>query len=117
MLTSYFGCYKDPVEIQKYQNYTPDGLILWDTLRLSPMHFEKRLYTQHDADIQESLKDPNKAVILEVQLKSGGKHWLVATGKVPLINVYMVVDPWDGKRKTTAAYGNRITGSAHYSNS
>ncbi len=115
MLSDFFGCYKDPVEIQKYQSYTnidhPQGagLILWDTLHLGPMKFEKRLYSRNDAEIQKSLKDPKKAVILEVD----GKHWVVATGKVPLTNVYTIRDPWFGDRSTTLRY-KKITGSAHY---
>ncbi len=116
MLTSYFHCFKDPIEIQSFQDYTPDGLILWDTLRLAPFHFIKRIYGQHDDEIQNSITDPNLGCIIEVSLSSGGHHWLVATGKVPLVDAYFVVDPWDAKKKTTLAYKNKITGSAHYSN-
>lgn len=115
-LTSYFGCYKDPVEIQQFQDYTADGLILWDTLRLPPMKFVKRLYGQQDKEIQDAINDPNKGCLIEVKLKSGGSHWLLAIGKVPLSTVYNVIDPWNGDKCTTMRYNNKIIGAAIYSN-
>lgn len=120
MLSSYFGEYKNPIDIQKFQQYTPKGLILWTTLKLPllgnkrPFEFEIRRYGQNDAAIQKSIKDADKACILEIELNSGGKHWVVATGLIEGSNAYTIIDPWYGDRASTNRYGNRITGSAHY---
>ncbi len=109
MLSDYYGVYKDPVAIQGFLKYTPDGLIIWESLNLSPMKFGKRLRERNDAEIQISLKDPKKAVILEVN----HSHWVVATSKF-LGNTYWIADPWTGTRRLSTAYNGNITGSAHF---
>ena len=111
MLTSYFGCYRTPPDIAKIlQKYTPDGLVLWSTLDVPCMKFVGRIYTRMDSEIDASLKDPDKAVILNV---ANGSHWVVAIKRVPLTSTYLIADPWDGRVKLSTAYRN-ITGSAHY---
>ena len=110
MLSDYFGCYKDPVQIQQFQKYTPDGLVLWNTLNLPKMAFEIRRYGANHAAIQASLKHPDKAVLLEVN----HSHWVVALGKVPLVDAYFIADPWSGSKTTTYKYKNAISGSAHF---
>ena len=118
MLSDYFECFASPKELAVSQvigtellGYTNDGLIIWQTLNLKHMAFAARLRSRNDFEIEKSLKDPRKAVILQV---NDGAHWVVAIGKVPLLrNVYWVIDPWDGKKKTTRAFRN-ITGSAHF---
>lgn len=113
MLSDYFGNYHTPGEIADphygFQQYTPDGLIMWETLKISPMQFKERLHERNDAKILESIKDPKKAVILEVD----HHHWVVALSKVPLLNVYRIADPWTATKRFSSAYG-QITGSAHF---
>lgn len=119
MLSDYFKCYRTPADIASARNpylkYTDvnhpqgPGLIIWESFKLPPMLFGKRLRELNHAEIQISLKDPKKAVILEVE----HRHWVVAVGKVPFTNVYRIFDPWDGKKKFSTSYKS-ITGSAHF---
>lgn len=113
MLADYFGEYHNPIDMQQFQDFTPEGLIIWESLKLKKMKFGKRLRTVDHKEIQISLKDPKKACLLEMQLPSG-KHWVVATSKIPFVDAYGIVDPWDAKKKTTYAYKNQIVGSAHF---
>jgi hypothetical protein len=116
MITDYFGFYKDPVEIQKYIKYTDNnhpqgpGLIIWQSINIGGLKFEKRLYAQNDTEIQKSLKDPKKAVILEVNKN----HWVLVIGKIPFTNIYRIADPLYGDKSTTLRYKSNITGSAHF---
>lgn len=113
MLSDYFGClvYPDAIAMVK-TNYTKAGLILWQNLSFQNFKFDWRDYTRNDAKIQEYLKDPNKAVILNV---SDGKHWVAAKRKTLFGNDYVCADPWTGKDCTaTKAYGN-IVGAAYFS--
>ncbi len=111
MISDYFGCYQDPGMIaQMFVKYTMDGYILWDTLMLSRVAFESRLKNRDDVAIQAALRDPNRAVILNV---NNGAHWVVALSKVTLANDYWILDAWDGKKKKASAYSN-IVGSATF---
>lgn len=95
MLSDYFQCFQPPDAIAKsYCQYTLDGYILWNTLTLPRMGFKVRLYGQDDVAIQQALKDPRQAVILNV---SNGGHWVVAIRKTLFGNDYVCVDPWTGK--------------------
>lgn len=112
MLTDYFGNYRDPATLAKAGSiikYNSSGQVIWDTVKLSCMKFERRIKYREDVEILRSLKDPDKAVCLEVD----GSHWVVATGKNLLFDGYKIVDPWTGRSSTTGAYKN-ITGSAHF---
>lgn len=112
MLSDYFKCYRTPDEIAKEKrNYTPDGLILWGKLNFSKMAFEWRQYGCNEARIDASLKDPKKAVILQVD---GGRHWVVALRKAFWTNDYVILDPWDGKKTMAKGRYRNITGSAHF---
>lgn len=111
MLSDYFGSYIDPGQLAtKVLKYTYDGLILWTSVDAIPdMKFEKRVYGQNDAEILKSLKDPAKAVILEVE----GRHWVVALSKIPFMNLYRISDPFFGNKGLSSRY-KIITGSAHF---
>ena len=109
MLSDYFGCYVSPDKaIDCNIKYTNQGLILWQNISYPCFKFEKRLYGFQENEIDAALKDPRKAVILEV---ANGSHWVVAVRKVPFTHLYWIVDPWDGKQKLSSAYKN-ITGCA-----
>jgi ABC-type bacteriocin/lantibiotic exporter with double-glycine peptidase domain len=107
MLSDYFGCFTSPAKIAGMKEwFTNEGLVIWTKLAFTKFKFQKRLYGQDDVAIMDAIKDPKKAVILEVD-KS---HWVVATGK-SLFGGYKIADPWFGDRSTTRRYG-KITGSA-----
>lgn len=108
MLSDYFQCFQTPDQIaQKYVQYNMDGMILWSTLTLAHMAFEARVRSRDDQAIIAALKDPNRAVILNV---NNNAHWVVAIGKVPFFNDFFVVDSWDGKVKRACATYKNITG-------
>ena len=112
MLSSYYGGYKSPKALAKGLSYTKDGLVIWSSLpKMLPFELDRRLYRRDDKAIKASLKDPDTAVILEVD----NYHWVVAIGFYKFAPwVYRIVDPWTG-RVTNMAIGpyKRITGSAH----
>lgn len=107
MLTSYFGNWVDPEQIALKQLFTKDGLIIWTKLNLPNIKFDHRGYGRNDVEIMDALKDPNKAVILQVQ----NYHWVVALGR-GLLKGYRIADPWFGDKSTTARYKDQITGYA-----
>src|SRR3990167_8020957 len=112
MLSDYFKCFSSPPKIAGNGAwYTADGLIIWAKLNFPNMKFEKRVKGFDKAAIDASIKDPNKAVILEV---ADGSHWVVATGKTWFGNDYKIADPWDGKDATAIGKYKNISGSAHF---
>jgi hypothetical protein len=112
MLTSLFNCTVLPGEIaHNAANYTKDGLVIWQALSFKKVAFEKRLYGFQPNEIDESIKHPKKAVILQV---NDGAHWVVAIRKAYFGNDYIVLDPWTGKKVGARAAYKNITGSAHF---
>lgn len=114
MLSDYFGGFVRPDEIAKRaENYTKDGLVLWTKLELRKMRFEWREYQRNDAKIREALKDPNRAVILQVD---DGAHWVVALRRtmLGLGNDYVCLDPWTGKKCDVLKTYRNITGAAFF---
>lgn len=112
MLSDYFGSFFDPTVLGTVTlKYTPDGLLLWPSVdNITNMRFEKRLYGRHDSEILKSLKDPDKACILEVE----GRHWVTAMKKTLFGNSYIVADPWLGDKCDVLKRYKTITGSAHF---
>ena len=110
MITDYAGAWIRPDEIAKHKDwFTKDGLVLWSKLLLPAVTFEKRLYGKQDAEIIKSLKDPHKAVILQVQ----NYHWVLCLGQ-NWNGSYRIADPWTGKKANISKYNDEITGSAHF---
>lgn len=114
MLSDYFSQYISPDKIASHGEwYTKDGLILWDKLSFGKFKFVKRGYGQNDADICEYLKDPKKAVILEVNNRA---HWVVAIKKALFSkDNYIVADPWYGRDVDCKKVYHNITGYALFS--
>lgn len=108
MLTDYFGGWSPPDVMARKQKFTKDGLIIWQALNLPTVSFEKRLFGRNDVEIEKSLKDPDKAVILQVE----NYHWVVCLGK-DLLGRYRIADPWFGDKSSVTRYKS-ITGSAHF---
>lgn len=112
MISDYFNCYVPPnILAIDVSRYTRDGLVNWQKMTFANFKFEKRLYGRNDVDIMASLKDPNKAVLLQVD---NGQHWVVALSKSFFKNDYNIADPWLGDRRTACDTYRNITGSAHF---
>ena len=115
MLTSYFTPTINPGELADIRSphalkFTKDGLILWQSCTFQNFHFVTRGYGRNEPMIREYLKDPNKAVILEVN----HCHWVVAVGRNPITGKYKIADPWFGDYANINRYGDNITGSAYF---
>lgn len=114
MLSDYFKSFKNPGQIaHNVNNYTPGGLILWNNLntQFEHMKFVWRDYHRDDAKIQDALRDPDKAVILQV---NHGAHWVTGIRKTLFGGSYIVADPLFGdKCDAIERYGN-ITGAAFF---
>jgi hypothetical protein len=108
-LSTYFGKAYDPGQVCDYIKYTSQGLVIWGSCKFDGYKFERREYGRNDRNILAALKDPNKAVILQVQ----GYHWVVATGKT-FFGAYTIADPWFGDRSNVNRYANQITGAAYF---
>lgn len=114
MLTSYFGVWHEPATLASNKsNYTRDGLVLWEAMskNLKSMKFVERVYGRNDKKIQDSLKNPKTGVILQVD---NGAHWILPIYKLPFVNDYICIDPWDGKYCRAISKYRNITGSAHF---
>ena len=110
-LSFYFGCPLTPPQIAKNIDwYTPEGLVIWRNLKFTNFTFEKRLNSRIDAAINESLKDPDKAVMVEVE----GRHWLTVIGKTFWGNDWKAIDPWFGGTCNVLQRYKYISGSSHF---
>lgn len=96
MISDYFKSFFNPNWFAKYLNFTPQAKVYWLSINEKKelnFEFEYRYYSdkhpQMFQKIEEAIKDPNKAVILEIR-KS---HWVVALSKWPVLG-YRVADPW-----------------------
>jgi hypothetical protein len=107
MALYYYKKYISPGILARILDFTPGGLLLWDSLSTVGLKLTKRGYGRNDSDIQSALKNPATVCILQVQ----GNHWVLATGN-RLLGGYNIADSWFGDRSTTGRYGNNITGYA-----
>lgn len=117
MINNEFGAGCTPDQVAAHQNwYTAAGLILWNQLNLQHATFDLngRVYGINLARILDSIKDPNKAVGLEVQIPRS-KHWVLADSEAILGQpTFLTKDPWDGIECLNTKYGP-VTGSVHFS--
>ena len=112
MLSDYFGSYVSPGQAARHLTwYTPDGLIIWQALQFDKMKFVRRETGRDDVYILAALKDPNRAVMLQV---NNGQHWVVAIKKNLLNNSYQVADPWMGDKCDVISRYHNITGAAYF---
>lgn len=109
MLASYFNEKLTPLDIARRCRYTEDAKIIWASVKFENFEFDGRYYQENREMIDNALKDPNRAVILQV---NNSKHWVVATSKTFFLDKYKIADPWYGDRATMARYGNQINGFA-----
>ena len=91
-----------------YFKYTDGGLILWESIKVPSLKFNKRVRRFDKLDLRKQVADRKKGVILAV---NNDAHWVAVRGRIPFTDHYWVNDPWDGKVKTTMKFFN-ISGAA-----
>lgn len=117
MLSDYFGDYTSPDVLAKNPNhYTPAGLVLWNNFIFPHFKFEWRGYTEAVGRIVEAMKNPIRAVLLQVDY---GKHWVVGIRPAGVFDIghkgdYLVADPWTGKKVWAKAVWHNVTGAAYF---
>lgn len=108
MLSDYFNCFVIPPQaIDNQVKLTKDGYLIWEKLNFEKFKFEKRIRYYDPVTIADSLKDPNKAVCLNI---NNGGHWVVGIRK-DLFGNYVVADPLGGIKRTIKA--KEVVGSGH----
>jgi len=111
MLSDYFHCYASPNQIAAHKDwYTPAGLVIWPKLLFPNMRFVQCVPGRNETLINDSLKDPNKAVIFKV---NNGEHFVVGYSK-KLFGGYNVADPWPGKIVDVDSVYHNIVASYHF---
>lgn len=113
MLSSYYGCYKSPIEIASIPwLFNRRGEIIWQMLEKvfnGKIKFQIRRYGMNKPAIIASLNGtPKTSVLCEVANKS---HWVVIVGQHG--NDFYCADPIDGQKKLVFKTYRNITGSAH----
>ncbi len=94
MMADYFGHYTDPgVYASQVKHYDANGLLIWGAIDIPGFKYESVEEGRNDKKIQLYLKDPNKAVILQV---NDGHHWVLGARKNLIGSSYTVLDPWMG---------------------
>ena len=111
MLSTYFLPERDPGYMSQHIQYTNQGLIIWQSCNFEQFLFDHREYGRVDANIQAAIKDPNRAVILEVANHS---HWVVAVSYNWLLRDYKIADPWTGSYTYALKSYKNITGAAYF---
>lgn len=95
-----------PDKMCKEDIFTDDGLVIWQKLpNIGLKGLRYRVYDK--AAVIKATEDQDNEVILEVKTKFG-PHWVLITGNAA-DGGFLINDPLDGKKKTTAAYPT-ITG-------
>jgi len=112
MVSDYFGSFVSPLDLAKNQKlYNLRGEVIWKELNFKTMKFVQRMRGRNDPAILASLKDPNGAVILQVNY---GQHWIVPLRKTLFLKDFLCNDPWTGRTCAALADYKNITGSAHF---
>jgi lysozyme len=107
-LASWFGDKITPKMLAESKNcYTNSGLIIWQQLETVFKHikFRYRYYHFNEEIIDDALKNPATAVLLQV---NNGKHWVSALAKSK--TGYKCSNPYPYPAKTQVYKNNSITG-------
>lgn len=96
---------------QQAECFTADGLINWQALKIPGMKFVSRVQGRNDYAIRQAIRDPNAAVMLQV---NDGAHWVVALRPTFFGSSYIVADPWTGKPCDVIRQYRNITGAAFF---
>lgn len=115
MINNRFGANCTPDEVAAHTDwYTRQGLILWNKLHLKNAIFDWREYGLNLVRIKQYLSDPNKAVMIEVQLPHEKKHWMLVDYEDPkILEHFWCDDPWSGIQTISSHYGP-VTGAAFF---
>lgn len=112
MMTGKFGNVISPHTLALYREYyTPQGLVIWGALKLPGIKFLRRIRSYSYNEILNDVKNPKRAVLLEV---NGKTHWILADHKMLFRNDFVCADPWTGKACAAIGDHYNITGSAHF---
>lgn len=113
-LGTYFGDSAFPSDLAADAAlYDPNGLVIWANLRrhFGKMKFDKRVVGRNDAEIVAAMRDPARAVMLEV---ANGSHWVVGIRPTLIGRDYVCGDPWDATRKDLLRTYRNITKMAFF---
>lgn len=103
--------YLMPHIIAKQLKFTPDGLLLWNSINTSdlPFKFAYRYYTQDDTILKNILSSKSGACIVQV---NDGAHWCALIG-YSRFKGYKLFDPYYGDVVWLKdRYPNKINGFA-----
>lgn len=105
MLSDYFNCFVLPPQVVGQNiKYTQDGLIIWESINFSKFKFTGRFKSLDPVTINDALRDPKKAVILNI---NHGSHWVAGVRLLPF-GFYQIYDPWGGRSRIISK--NEIVG-------
>lgn len=108
-----FGAECTPADVAAHVDwFTPEGKVLWNKLDMMFADFEWRAYTFEAKKVQEYLLSRDKAVLLEVKLPRGGKHWLFGEALGDNNSIY-VRDPWTASIVNVFTKYGIVTGAAY----
>jgi hypothetical protein len=102
------GSVMTPLQCAKLLKFTPDGLVIWSSLKEIDLKLVNRMKFRHDVIIQSALNSKDDYVALQVN----NNHWVWLIGRYIPILGYRIVDPWTGTKCYTNRYKNNITGCA-----
>ena len=109
MAASYWGVHLTPDEVARHtESFDKLGEYQWNYPNF-PFKLEKRIDGRNDAEIMKSLKDPNRAVVLQVDNK---EHFVLAISR-DIFGRYRAADSWWGDICDPIARWHDITGSRH----
>jgi len=101
MLSDYYNCFHTPAWMADNLRFTADAKLFWQSVSEKLcFDFTWRGYSPDYVKIDAAIKDPETAVILEVE----NYHWVVALSKVPLTKIYRIADPWTGSKGLSTRY-------------
>jgi GH25 family lysozyme M1 (1,4-beta-N-acetylmuramidase) len=105
MITDYVGKYLNPGELAQTLDFTPEVLLLWNSLPKGGLDFVYRFKNRDDLKIKKAFKDPDQFVVLQVN----NNHWVWLIG---VKGGYKVADPYYGDIIFLSKRKYRITGFA-----
>ncbi len=116
MINNAFGANCTPAQVAEHLDwFTPSGLILWNKLELKNAVFDFREYTFNLPHIKEVLLNPEKMIMVCVQLPRNQTHWmLVDFENTSDLDSFVCSDPWSGLQRNSDYYGP-IIGAAYFS--
>jgi hypothetical protein len=107
-----FNSRMTPLQCAKKLQFTPDGMLKWESLKEINLKLVSRIRVRNDVMIKNALNSPKDYVALQVN----NNHWVWLIGRYIPILGYRIADPWTGTACYTNRYKNNITGFALISN-